>query len=105
MDLSIPVARPRTISVKCHVDLSIGVRPDDTGVALELRAVTTGSEELMRHEDMDSTLKYYVGRNAVKSGAAVRAAYAANGQNVHTFVHTRDFEPETARREEAKTVW
>jgi integrase len=39
------------------------------------RVMPQVSMELMRHESIDTTLKYYVGRNAQRTAKAVREAY------------------------------
>jgi integrase len=45
--------------------------------------------ELMRHESIDTTLKFYVGRNAETTAAALYAAVA------NTSANTSDFQPTT----------
>ncbi len=47
-------------------------------------------KELMRHESIETTLKYYVGRNAQATAAVLWEAHAAAG---NTFGNTRDFGP------------
>jgi hypothetical protein len=56
--------------------------------------------ELMRHESIDTTMKYYVGRNAERTADAAWAAYEAvnarqggvkNPGPVNTFVNTEPF--------------
>jgi hypothetical protein len=37
--------------------------------------------EMMRHEDISTTMQFYVGRNAQSTGEAVWAAYRAAGGN------------------------
>jgi integrase len=58
--------------------------------------------EVMRHRSIETTMRYYVGRNAKKTASAMRAAY--NRQKVSVQVSAADSEETAAQGESRKSL-
>ena len=66
-------------------------------------------QELMRHESIETTLKYYVGRNAEATADAIWAGYeskatACEDRSMHTLMHSRPTEPIQSGRTVSQTL-
>jgi len=66
-------------------------------------------QELMRHESIETTLKYYVGRNAEATADAIWAGYesktkACEDRSMHTLMHSRPSGPMPTRRDVSEAL-